>query len=154
MSSSDNLVKVSTSGKWEGGVKSGINIRDFQKVIMDEPFELGGEDQGPNPMEYVLASLSGCTSVIIALVAKEKEFSFEDVEFNNSGVIDLRGLSGVEGVSPHFKKVRFEVLLTTSESEERVEELKAEVERRCPVFNLIKDAGVEIDAKWKIAKKV
>ncbi|MBM7647760.1 putative OsmC-like protein [Bacillus ectoiniformans] len=149
MISTEKLVKVSTGGLWEGGVKTGISIRNFEKLIMDEPAALGGEDHGPNPMEYVLAALSGCTSVVIALVGKEMDFSYTGVEFKNSGVIDLRGLEGQKDVSPHFKSVRFEVILTTNETEARINELKAEVERRCPVFNLIQDAGVEIKASWK-----
>jgi uncharacterized OsmC-like protein len=56
---------------------------------------------------------------------------------------------GVEGVSPHFQKIRFQVNIQTEESEERVEQLKNEVERRCPVFNLFVDAGIEIDTKWR-----
>jgi len=148
MSTVSSLVKLSTEGKWQGGVKSEIFVRDFATIVMDEPVELGGADEGPNPMEFVLAALSGCTSVMISLIAQEKDFKFKNVDFKNTGILDLRGLKGVEGVSPHFQKVRFDVIFDTEESDERIEELKQEVERRCPVYNLIKDSGAEIQAKW------
>ncbi len=115
---------------------------------MDEPEELGGYDHGPSPMEFVLAALSGCTSVMISMIAQEKNFAFSGVEFENVGVLDLQGLMGVEGVSPHFQKVRFDVTLDTDENQERIQELKETVEKRCPVFNLLKDAGVEVVANW------
>ncbi|MDE3840432.1 osmotically inducible protein C [Bacillus methanolicus] len=142
------LIKVNTSGKWEGGLKTSISIRDFSPIIVDEPRSLGGTDEGPNPVEYVLGALSSCTSVMIAFIAKEKNFSYQGVEFKNDGTLDLQGLMGVEGVSPHFQNVNFEVIFRTDESDSRIEELKEEVERRCPVYNLIKDAGVKIESKW------
>ena len=148
MSNSPQIIKVASKGKWESGVKTSLSIRDFSPFIMDEPESLGGTDEGANPMEYVLAALSGCTSVMIALIAQEQSFRFSGVEFENVGYIDLRGLMGAEGVLPHFQKVRFEVIISTEESDERIAELKAEVEKRCPVFNLLRDAGVPIEADW------
>lgn len=142
------LVKIGTSGNWEGNLKTSVSARDFAPFIVDEPEFLGGTNDGPNPIEYVLGGLTGCTSVMIALIAKEKNFSFQGVEFKNNGTIDTRGMMGVEGVSPHFQSVNFEAIFTTDESDSRIEELKEEVEKRCPVFNLIKDAGVKIESNW------
>ncbi|WP_203362495.1 OsmC family protein [Bacillus sp. REN10] len=144
------LVKLTTKGAWDEGVKTSIYIRDFAPVIMDEPEDLGGTNQGANPMEYVLASLTGCASVMISMISKEKNFQYSRVEFENTGVLDVRGLMGVPSVSPHFQTVRYHVRLTTDESVERVDELRKEVERRCPVYNLLKDAGVHVQSTWTI----
>lgn len=146
--STNHLLTVETKGVWEGGLKTSISIRHFNPIIVDEPESLGGTDEGANPVEYVLAGLSSCTSVMIALIAKEIDFSYEAVEFKNKGLIDLRGLQGVEGVSPHFQTVDFDVLIQTDESDERIEELKQIVEKRCPVYNLLLDAGVDIRSQW------
>lgn len=72
--STKELTIMNTSGKWESGLKTSISIRDFAPVIVDEPANLGGTNEGPNPLEYVLAGLSSCTSVMIALIAKEQKF--------------------------------------------------------------------------------
>lgn len=85
---------------------------------------------------------------MIGLIAKEQNFSYDGIEFKNSGTIDARGMRGVEGVSTHFQTVSFEAIFSTDESEERLEELKKEVERRCPIYNLIVDAGVAIESNW------
>ncbi|WLR50810.1 OsmC family protein [Bacillus tianshenii] len=146
--STKQLLKVESAGKWLGGLKTSISVRDFEDFLVDEPKNLGGTDEGPNPVEYVLGALTSCTSVMIALIAREQKFSFEAVDFANDGTLDLQGLMGVEGVSPHFQTVNFEVKIKTNESDERLEVLKEEVERRCPVYNLIKDAGVDIESKW------
>jgi uncharacterized OsmC-like protein len=142
------IVKVSSKGKWEEGVRTTVHVRDFEPIVLDEPEELGGTDVGANPVEYVLAALSGCTSVVISLIAKELDFKYTDVEFENEGTLDLRGLNGVEGVSPHFQTVTFKVTIETDESDQRLEELKSEVIRRCPVYNLLKDAGITLESPW------
>lgn len=145
----NHLLTVETKGVWKGGLKTEITVRDFEPIVVDEPESLGGTNEGANPVEYVLAGLSSCTSVMIALIAKEINFTYESVEFKNKGLVDLRGLQGVEGISPHFQSVDFDVLIKTSESDERIEELKQKVEKRCPVYNLIADAGVKITSNWQ-----
>lgn len=145
---SNHLLEVETNGVWLEGLKTSISIRQFEPFLVDEPTSLGGTDEGANPVEYVLAGLSSCTSIMIALIAKEINFTYTSVEFRNKGLIDLRGLSGVEGVSPHFQSVDFDILLKTDESEERVSLLKEKVEKRCPVMNLFFDAGVKVNANW------
>ncbi|MDC3411970.1 OsmC family protein [Aquibacillus sp. 3ASR75-11] len=146
--SEEQIVKVSTKGKWEEGVRTKVYVRDFDPIVLDEPEELGGSDQGPNPVEYVLASLSGCTLVLIEMIAKELNFSYTGIEFENEGLLDLRGMNGVEGVSPHFQKVTFKVIIDTDESDNRLKQLNEEVIRRCPVYNLLKDAGIELESPW------
>lgn len=148
MSQTSTLVKVTATGKWESGVKTNISVRNFPVFSMDEPAQLGGDDAGPMPLEYVVAALNGCNGVMIPLVAKELDFTFSDIDFETTGIVDTRGLLGEEGVRTHFQKIRFHVNIQTEESEERIEQLKKEVERRCPVYNLFVDAGIEVDTKW------
>lgn len=148
MTTTNTLLTVNTTGKWEGGLKNSVFIREFSPIIVDEPKTLGGSDEGPNPVEYVLAALSTCTSITIAFVAKELKFSYQGLEFKNAGTLDLRGFSGVEGVSTHFQTVEIEVIFDTDESIEQIERIKETVEKRCPVYNLLKDAGVHLKANW------
>lgn len=148
MSNTSTLVKVSASGKWISGVETELYVRDFSSFITDEPVVLGGTDKGPNPMEYVVGAFIGCYSVMISLISQELEFSYNGIEFETAGIIDIRGLMGVEGVSPHFQKIRLNVYIETPENDERLEQLQESVEKRCPAFNLFKDAGIPLDVKW------
>jgi uncharacterized OsmC-like protein len=148
MSDTSTLVKVSASGKWISGVETELIVRDFSPFVSDEPVFLGGTDKGPNPMEYVVGAFIGCYSVMISLIAQEFEFIYNGVEFDSAGIIDTRGLMGVEGVSPHFQKIRLNVKIETSEEDERLVQLQESVEKRCPAFNLFKDAGIPLDVKW------
>ncbi|MEK5069373.1 OsmC family protein [Sporosarcina sp. FSL K6-1508] len=146
--STSQLITVETSGVWISGVKTEISVREFEPFIIDEPKSLGGNDEGPNPVEYVLAGLSGCTSVMISIIAKELNFSYEAVEFKNAGALDVQGLMGVDGVSPHFQSVDFDIVIKTNETDARLQHLKESVEKRCPVMNLLVDAGVPVTSNW------
>jgi uncharacterized OsmC-like protein len=148
MAQTSTLVKVSAAGKWESGVKTNISIRNFPTFSMDEPATLGGIDAGPMPLEYVIAALNGCNGVMIPLIAQELDFAFSGIDFETTGIVDTRGLMGEEGASTYFQKIRFQANIHTEESKERIEQLKNEVERRCPVLNLFVDAGIKIDTKW------
>jgi uncharacterized OsmC-like protein len=49
-------------------------VRDSAPFIVDEPEQLGGINEGPNPLEYLLGAVSACTSFIIGYAAKEQNF--------------------------------------------------------------------------------
>ncbi len=147
--SNTNIIQVAASSSWTSGVASESKIRDFAPVVMDEPVFLGGQDTGANPLEYVLAALNGCKAVMIPLIAKELKFKFSDLRFESEGSVDLRGLMGVAGISSHFQQLSFKVLISTDESDQRLEQLKLAVASRCPVYNLLKDAGVNLDTVWQ-----
>jgi len=55
---------------------------------------------------------------------------------------------GVAGVRPHFQTVRVQAAVSTRESEDRLRSVVEETERRCPVYNLLSDAGVNVEMVW------
>jgi len=56
----------------------------------------------------------------------------------------------VEGFRPYFEKVTLKKTIQTNEPAERIEKLKKNVEQRCPVSNLIRDAGVDLHIEWVV----
>lgn len=142
------LITTSASGSLTSGMRTDVRIRDFGNVVMDEPEALGGTDNGPNPMEFVMGALNGCVGVMIRLIAGEMGFEFQGVQFQADGVIDVRGLFGTADVARHFQQVNFDVHVSTQEPAERLEELRQKVHDRCPALNLLKDAGVKVNARW------
>lgn len=143
-----NLVTLSASGKQESGTTNRVNVRDFETFYVDERKEIGGNNKGPNPLEYFLGALGACTSVITTMVAGEQDFTFTDLSFSTSGDLDPRGYKGVEGVQTYYQAVEVEVLIETEESDEVLASLAKEVDRRCPLYNVLKDAGVEVTTNW------
>ncbi|OMP66385.1 osmotically inducible protein C [Domibacillus epiphyticus] len=121
------------------------------EIIMDEPPLLGGNDEGPDPLSYLLASLAGCENVIANMVAQEMNFDLQSINFDVKGQLDPRGIRGEAGAQVTFEKVWFKVSVVTSEPSERLTELKEKTDARCPVLTMIRAAGIEIEVDWEKA---
>jgi len=131
-----------------GGTRTMVQVRDFDPVFTDEPASLGGTNTAPSPLETVLVALVGCDGVIIHGVAKAMGFDYRGVEFACESQIDVRGPKGVAGVRPYFEAATLDIIIFTDESGQRLEQLKKNVEFRCPVMNLLRAADVQLTANW------
>jgi uncharacterized OsmC-like protein len=120
-------------------------VRDFE-VVTDEKT---GTNIGPSPLETVLCALVGCEGVIINRCAKAMGFRYSGVSFDCDGWVDARGSRGVVGVRPHFQRVALKIVIDTDENDVRLAKLRKNVETRCPVMNLLKDADVTLDVTWE-----
>lgn len=121
---------------------------EFGTTVTDEPIAHGGTSEGPSPLQAVVGALCGCESVTFHRTAKEMDFAYEGIEFEAEFTIDIRGRMGMRGVRQHFQTVRVEAVVRTDESGERLTEVVEETEARCPVFNLLDDAGVDLQVRW------
>jgi putative redox protein len=121
------------------------------RIVIDEPESMGGADKGQDPLSNLLASLAGCENVIANMVAKEIDFDLQGIDFRVTGELDPRGLMGQADVKPYFYDVSIEAEVKTSESEDRIEELKQMTDARCPVYTTLEAAGIPIRAEWNKA---
>lgn len=129
----------------EGGSKTVVKVRDTPEITIDEPAERGGTNTGATPVENVLAGLCGCDAVITHSVAQIIGFDYSGIDYECEAIIDPRGSRGVSGVRPYFETVNFTIRVRSNESPEKFAKLRKNVEHRCPVSNLIRDAGVEFN---------
>jgi len=127
----------------EASTRSVMTVRGHT-VITDEK----ESDTGPTPLEMTLSSLIGCEGVIINRCAEAMGFTYSRVEIEGEGEVDQRGSRGVRGVRPYFNWVTLEIRVTTGETPYRLAKLAKNVEYRCPVMNLFREAGVDVDADW------
>jgi uncharacterized OsmC-like protein len=154
---SDRLQPIHVSTRYLGGYKSEVRIRDLSPMFLDEPRDLGGDNDGPTPLESVLASLCGCTAMIAHILEREMRFELSGMRCEADGVVDVRRAemkrsgkkySEVEPIAHHFHAVHQRIYVTTPESDERLEILKGQVARLCPVSRLLEDAGVRFEVRW------
>jgi uncharacterized OsmC-like protein len=138
--------KVSVSN--DGTMLAIHDYGEFGTVMTDEPIAHGGTSEGPSPLQLVLGALCGCESVTFNRTAAEMGFSYDGIDFEAEFTIDIRGRMGMRGVRQHFQTVRVLAIVRTDEPEERLAEVIAETEARCPVFNLLNDAGVNMVVRW------
>ena len=64
-------MKVSITGESQNPTKITLKSGKFSMII-DEPKEMGGTDEGPSPIQVLLMSLAGCLNVTGHEIAREK----------------------------------------------------------------------------------
>ena len=122
----------------------GNQIKSVQKAdrtiikVRQHEFSIGwpGSKIAPCPGEYLLGALAGCTSGVASLMAKQMNFDFKGITF------DMNGLGGTN-------RVLATAMLETTESDERIQQLKEATENRCPVHKFFKSTGIEMEIEWK-----
>jgi uncharacterized OsmC-like protein len=131
------LATFTAESRQAEGLRSEVQTRQFSLTV-DEPEALGGTDQGPNPVELVLAALASCQEITYRLYADGLGIPLDSVSVKVSGDIDLRGFFAVdEAVRPGFQAIRAEVTLDSPASEAELDRLKATVDRFCPVLDIL-----------------
>jgi uncharacterized OsmC-like protein len=104
------------------------------KLIIDEPETLGGTDEGPNPVTYILAGLAGCLNVVGHMVAKELGFTIDKLKIEVTGNINPDRLLGVSNAErAGFKKIDLKLIPETDASIEVLVDWLKIVQDRCPV---------------------
>ncbi len=99
------------------------NVRGH-KIIIDEPKELGGDDQGANPVELVLSALGACQSIVARIYANKLKIDLRNFWVELEGDLDIDGFLGKSDVRPGFLTIRYTFHIETSAPEEKVEEFK------------------------------
>ncbi len=132
----------------EATMRTVIDAGEFGTLTTDEPVPHGGTGEGPSPLQTVIGALCGCEAVTFNRTAAEMSFAYEGIEFEAAFTIDIRGRLGNREVRPHFQTVKLEATVFTSASEEELAAVVEESEARCPVLNLIQDAGVDVTIRW------
>ncbi|MDO5665775.1 MAG: OsmC family protein [Bacteroidia bacterium] len=132
----------------ENPTKTVVKARTFQMII-DEPTDLGGTNEGANPVEYVLAAFSGCLNVMCHVVAQEMNFALRGVEIKLSGKLNPEKLFGKETTDrAGYKEINVEINPDTDADQETLEKWVKTIEARCPVSdNLSNPTPVHISVK-------
>lgn len=139
------VLNFRTHGKSENSTKLVVVARSFE-IIVDEPENLGGTNDGPNPVEYIIAAISGCLNVVGHLVAKEMGFTLRGLEISAEGDLDPAKFMGqtTEGRAG-YTVIRVTMKPDTDADQATLEKWLEIVESRCPVSdNLANATPVEI----------
>jgi uncharacterized OsmC-like protein len=150
--------KFRATNKWVNGTHNRAKIKDFFGALnednsrdamvfeLDEPPVLLGNNEGANPVEYLLTALSGCLTTSMVAHAAAKGIEIRGVESRYEGDLDLRGFLGIsEDVPVGFQNIRVSFKVDADISEPEKEELIRMAQKYSPVFNtLTKSAPVSV----------
>ena len=149
MSKSDNLHQFSVSATGDSETKTTVSVRNFEFVV-DEPAALGGTNEGPNPVEYLLGAWAGCINVVAQKVCDEQGVELAGLDIEVEGDLDPQKFLGMaDDPRAGFQEIRVELAVETEADDETLETVLEAVEARCPVGDNIMNptpADVTIDA--------
>jgi len=150
--------KFRATNSWINGTHCRATVKDFYGALkeddsrppidydMDEPPVLLGNNEGRNPVEYLLVALSGCLTTSLVAHASAKGIMIKGVQSRYEGDIDLRGFLGLsEDVPVGYQNIRVYFKIDADVSDEQKEEMIRTAQKYSPVFNTItKSAPVSV----------
>ncbi len=155
--------KFRATNTWVAGTHNRATIKDFygagqedtsrEPMVfeLDEPPVLLGNNEGANPVEYLLVALSGCLTTSLIAHASAKGIKIKAVESRYEGDLDLRGFLGIsKDVKVGYENIRVYFKIDADISGEQKEELIRMAQKYSPVFNSIANpvpVSVQLDKK-------
>jgi uncharacterized OsmC-like protein len=136
---------------WINGGENRSTIRDFygagkEDRSRDQAFEftngeppvLLGNNEGANPVEFLLHALAGCVTTTFVLHAMARGITIKSLSTELQGDIDLQGLLGLdEGVPAGYERIDIRMHVDADCSETELEDLMAYAQRHSPVCNTV-----------------
>ena len=120
------------------------------RIHTDEPPARGGSDIGPPPFDSFVAMLTGCSHVILGIIAEELGVRIDDMKISLDTELDIRGIQGVEEIAKPIERIDLRLDFATDASDDQLAVMKATLQKRCPVNVIMTQAGIEIEEHWTV----
>ena len=108
------------------GLNHQLELR-VHRLVVDEPPDNGGEDEGPTPLELLAASLASCVAVTLELYARRKGWDLGTLSVQVRYALPDRGQP---------TRVELVTRLPSDLSEEQIDRLQA-IAAKCPVHRVL-----------------
>jgi uncharacterized OsmC-like protein len=103
-----------------------------------EPPILLGENEGANPVEFLLHALAGCITTTFVLHAAARGIVLNSLSTELEGDLDVHGLLGLnEAVFPGYQEIRVKMHVDAECSQEELDDLLALTKAHSPVCNTV-----------------
>ena len=136
---------------WINGGENRSTIRDFYGAGQEdtsrtqafeftngEPPVLLGNNEGANPVEFLLHALAGCVTTTFVLHAMARGIPIKELATELTGNIDLQGLLGLDdGVPAGYEQIDIKMHVKADCSDEELDDLLAYAQQCSPVCNTV-----------------
>jgi uncharacterized OsmC-like protein len=137
--------------RWISGGENRSTIRDFYGAGQEdtsrsqdfqftngEPPVLLGNNEGANPVEFLLHALAGCVTTTFVLHAMARGIAIRELSTELEGDIDLQGLLGLdESVPAGYERIGIKMRVKADCSEKELDDLLAYAQQHSPVCNTV-----------------
>ncbi|ODR91736.1 osmotically inducible protein C [Sinorhizobium alkalisoli] len=137
--------------RWIDGGENRSTIKDFYgagredcsrmsafEFTNGEPPVLLGNNEGANPVEFLLHALAGCVTTTFILHAMARGITVRELRTELEGDIDLQGLLGLDdAVSPGYEQIRIRMHVKADCPEKDLDDLLAYTQQHSPVCNTV-----------------
>ncbi|WP_022729470.1 OsmC family protein [Fodinicurvata sediminis] len=154
---------------WISGGENRSRIRDFygagrEDDSRSEPFTftngeppvLLGNNEGANPVEFLLHALAGCVTTTFVLHATARGITIEHLSTELEGDLDVQGLLALdESVPAGYEQIRIRMDVKANCSEEELADLIAFTRQHSPVCNTVcRPVPVMLERKLDVTETV
>lgn len=70
-------MKKTFETKHIGGMAFEMVLDDHHKIVMDAKEEVGGNDQGPRPKQFLITALTGCSGMDVVSILKKMRVDYD-----------------------------------------------------------------------------
>lgn len=150
------------ANRWVTGGENRSSIQGFFGVCQEddsrsEPFEyvngeppvLLGNNEGANPVEFLLHALAGCVTTTTVLHATARGITIEKISTRLVGDLDLYGLLGLdESIPAGYREIGIEMDIEADCSDEELDDLLEFARSHSPVCSTIcRPVNVRLERK-------
>ena len=133
------VLLYSSTSRLEKGLQSKAKVRDHNLTI-DEPTTFGGKDEGPSPVELILAALGSCQEITYKAFATALGIDLKSVSVNLNANLDLKGFLALDDKTrPGFQNIDGLVKIESSAPKAQLNKLIEVVNSHCPVLDILQN---------------
>ena len=137
-------------GFWGAGTE---DVSRSEPFIVDasEPPVLFGQNEAPNPAEYLLHALAGCLTLTLVNVAAARKINLHEVSSSLTGVLDARGATGLDDSYRNgFEGIDVAFTIKGDATPEKLREIVDRALSRSVVYDMITN-GVPVNVRAHVS---
>jgi putative redox protein len=130
-------------GTARGAARTTTTVRGFS-IVIDEPPERGGTDQGPTPTETFVSALCGVTTVILHRISEKEGKTTVVHDVSAEATLDRRGVWLVEALPTPWVDSRTVARITTDASDADMRRWEGLFALHSPLHATLASSGTKV----------